>query len=87
MYEYGVKNEKNFFCDILGIDEAEYKYIRQMVRLQHFMTSNYGYSYSSLLEMSKSSDDKIQEDFQNWKQTMEDGIGKESEKIKRRNIT
>lgn len=31
MYEYGVKNEKNFFCDILGIDEAEYKYIRQMV--------------------------------------------------------
>ncbi len=51
------------------------------------MTSNSGYSYSSLLEMSKSSDDKIQEDFQNWKKTMEDGIGKESEKIKRRNIT
>lgn len=73
VFEYGVENAKNFFCDKLGIDEADYKYMRQMVRLQHFMTSNPDgkYSYSSVYEMLET--DKG--NFQAWKKTMEDGIG------------
>ena len=55
VYKYGVKNEEEFFCDKLGIDKEDYKYMRQMVRLQHLITSNYNneYAYDSVSEMKK----------------------------------
>lgn len=76
-YEHGVENEKDFFCNELGISEADYKYVRQMVRLQHFITSDdkNEYEYSSISVMSESDNKK----FQTWKKTMEEGIGKELE--------
>lgn len=72
---YGEENHKEFFCDTLGIDEADYKYMRQMVRLQHLMASNDDYTYSSVNKMSRSLFKK--DEFQNWKKTMENAIGKE----------
>lgn len=75
--QYGEANHKKFFCDTLGIDEADYKYMRHMIRLQHFMTSNDDYTYDSVYEMSNNLFRKG--DFQSWKKTMEEGIGEQLE--------
>ncbi|MDE7198895.1 MAG: hypothetical protein K2O15_08415, partial [Lachnospiraceae bacterium] len=74
--KYGEENHKVFFCDTLGIDEEDYKYMRQMVRLQHLMTSNEDYTYSSVCKMSQSDESEVKTKFQDWKKTMENGIGK-----------
>lgn len=76
---YGEENHKKFFCDTLGIDEADYKYMRQMVRLQHLITSNFEdkYRYDSVYNMSQSNETDVKAEFQNWKKTMEEGTGKE----------
>lgn len=71
--EYGEENHRQFFCDQLGIDEEDYKYMRQMVRLQHYMTSNDDYTYSSVCDLFKNDKGK----FQDWKETMEEAIGEQ----------
>ncbi|MCM1233948.1 MAG: hypothetical protein NC489_27900 [Ruminococcus flavefaciens] len=77
VYEHGEVEEKIFFCEELGIDEADYKYMRQMIRLQHYITSNSEgeYAYDSVCKKSK----KNKKDFRSWKKTMEEGIGEELE--------
>ena len=77
--EFGEASHKKFFCDTLGIDEADYKYMRQMVRLQHLMTSNDDYTYSSVFKMSQGNTSEDKANFQDYKKTMEEGIGKELE--------
>lgn len=48
-WAYKYDEEEEFFCKKLGLSEGDYKYIRQMVRLQHFMTSDpEGYNYTNL---------------------------------------
>lgn len=73
--DFGKDNHQSFFCDELGIDEADYIYMRQMVRLQHYITSNDDYSYNSVYEMSTSFFKKGE--FKDWKETMEEAIGEE----------
>lgn len=73
--KYGEENHKAFFCDTLGIDEANYKYMRQMVRLQHLMTSNEDYTYHSVCELKENN----YNEFLDWKKTMEEEIGKKLE--------
>lgn len=72
----GEENHKKFFCDILGIGEADYKYMRQMVRLQHIMTSNDDYTYSSVYNMSIYN----KAGFRTWKAKMEEATGEELSK-------
>lgn len=76
---YGEDKHKEFFCDKLGIDEADYTYMRYMVRLQHFMTSNEDnkYAYSTVFDMSQSRNTKIKADFQEWKEKMEQVMGED----------
>ncbi|MFG6335922.1 MAG: hypothetical protein K1W20_10755 [Lachnospiraceae bacterium] len=78
--EYGEEKHKEFFCDKLGIDEENYTYMRYMVRLQHFMTSNDDYTYSSVLKMSKSFFPNDKSEFQEWKKKMEKAIDDELDK-------
>ncbi|MDK2968751.1 DUF4280 domain-containing protein [Lacrimispora sp.] len=69
-YEYD--KEKEYFCTDLGLKEGDYKYLRQMVRLQHFMSSDpENYSYEAV----KTYADEKNDVFQSWKNTMENGIG------------
>ena len=61
------------FCTTLGLDEKDYKYLRQMVCLQHFMTSDSkAYSYQAL-EALWEYDSK---EFKIWRNNMEAAIGK-----------
>lgn len=73
---YGEEIHKIFFCDTLGINEADYKYMRQMVRLQHFMTSNDDYSYISVCDLKENDNEK----FQNWKKNNGEGDRKRTER-------
>lgn len=71
---YKYDEEKKFVCEELGIAEEDYAYVRYMVRLQHFMTSDAKeYSYSALLKLKKDKKD----DFETWKENMEKALGKE----------
>lgn len=72
VYEYN--DEEDFFCNKLGLNKKDYKYLRQMVRLQHFMTSDADkYSAEALKRLYE--DDKEGE-YIIWKQKMEDAKGK-----------
>ncbi len=72
VFEYKYECEKEFFCDTLGIDEADYKYMRFWVRLQHLITSNYEgeYTYDAVCKLKE----KDEEEFQGWKANMEQGL-------------
>ena len=73
-YEYD--GEEKFFIDTLGLNKEDYLYLRQMIRLQHFMTSNpSSYSYDALCKLQK--DDK--NEFALWRETMEKTIGRKFE--------
>lgn len=70
VYKYG-KSDK-YFVKELGMDEATYKYMYQMIRLQHAMSSDSEkYSYTSLEEMKNNNN----QEFQEWKKNMEKGTG------------
>lgn len=72
-WAYKYDEEEEFFCKKLGLSEGDYKYIRQMVRLQHFMTSDpEQYSYNGLEMLSR----KNKEHFNEWKKTMEQAMGR-----------
>lgn len=50
---YKYDGEKDYFVNELGIAEADYRYMRQMVRLQHMMASddeNYGYDAVAVMK-------------------------------------
>ena len=69
-YEYD--KEKEYFCNELGVKEDDYKYLRQMVRLQHFMSSDpEKFNYDALKKLHSVDVDKFNE----WKSNMEKGIG------------
>lgn len=70
---YKYDNEKNFFCEELKITEEDYNYIRFMIRLQHFITSDSEqYSYDAVLELKN----KDKDQFKEWKENMEKAFGK-----------
>ena len=80
VYEYD--GEENYFVNELGIAEADYRYMRQMVRLQHMMTSddeNYGYNavynMKQAIDSGKKEDEKIIKRFKDWKETLEKATG------------
>ncbi len=51
---YKYDDEKKFFCEELKIEEDDYNYIRYMIRLQHFITSDSErYSYDAVLKFKK----------------------------------
>lgn len=73
---YKYDGEKDYFINELGLAEADYKYMRQMVRLQHMMTSDdENYSYDAVLKMKN--DEKRENDFNDWKETLEKATGEE----------
>lgn len=39
-YGYGEEEERKYFIDKLGLSQSDYKYLRQMIRLQQFMVSS-----------------------------------------------
>jgi len=72
-WAYKYDDEKKFFCNTLGLSEEDYLYLRQMIRIQHFMTSNPdNYSYDALCTLKK----KKPNDFKRWKENMEKATGK-----------
>ena len=72
VYEYD--GEEDYFINELGIAEADYRYMRQMVRLQHMMASDdENYGYDAVVKMKN--DEKRENDFKNWKNTLEKATG------------
>lgn len=72
-FGYDIEDEKEFFKK-LGIDEADYKYMRFWVRLQHLITSNYNgeYTYDAVRDLQQNKKDE----FPGWKANMEEGLDK-----------
>ena len=69
---YKYDGEKHYFINELGIAEADYRYIRQMVRLQHMMASDdENYGYDAVAVMKENDFDK----FKLWKGTLEKATG------------
>ncbi|MDR1769868.1 MAG: DUF4280 domain-containing protein [Hungatella sp.] len=72
-WAYKYDKEEKFFIESLGIKKEDYQYLRQMVRLQHFMSSDpLKYSYDALKQKHK----KKTDDFNTWKSNMENATGK-----------
>ena len=70
-YEYD--GEEKFFLDTLVLNKEDYLYLRQMIRLQHFIASDSSnYSYNALCTL-KSEDSA---EFAIWKGNMEKATGK-----------
>ena len=62
--------ERAYFVDDLGLSEKDYRYLRGMIRLQHFMTSDpENYSYNAVENLKNN--DKEKEKFLAWKGNME----------------
>lgn len=69
---YKYDGEKDYFVNELGIAEADYRYMRQMVRLQHMMASDdENYGYDAVAVMKENDFDK----FKLWKGTLEKATG------------
>lgn len=69
------KFEERYFCEELGLDKEDYLYFRQMIRLQHFITSNEEdkYSYSTVVNMVNDDDKK---NIHGWMDTMTEATEK-----------
>lgn len=71
---YKYDEEKDYFCNNLQISEKDYLYLRYMLRLQHFMTSNPDdYSYDAMFKNKKTN----YKSYLKWKQNMETAMGVE----------
>ncbi|WP_124065279.1 DUF4280 domain-containing protein [Clostridium sp. E02] len=72
-WAYKYDKEEDFFCNELGIKSEDYKYLRQMIRLQHFMSSDpSNYSYDVVVQLL----DEDKDEFDVWKKNMEKATGK-----------
>lgn len=61
---YKYDEAESYFCNTLGLNEDDYLYLRYMLRLQHFITSNpEDYSYDALLYLWSHDPS----DFASWK--------------------
>lgn len=75
VYGYKEEDETGYFCERLNITEKDYRYVRQMIRLQHLMVSDPdNYSYKNVSKLNESTENKPR--FQTFKESMEKGIGK-----------
>lgn len=72
-YGYGEEEERKYFIDKLGLSQSDYKYLRQMIRLQQFMVSSpKKYSYNAVKTLKTENYDE----FKTWKKNMQVVIGK-----------
>ena len=73
-WAYKYEEEEKFYCDNLGLSKEEYIYLRQMIRLQHFMCSS-PEKFDIDAVKALYTDDK--KEFAQWKSNMEQTTGKE----------